>query len=160
MCTVVNTCGCHQAAPVGPMVIAGLLWRAAKLAARWLSGAPLRGHRTTDATFLHAAHPPGPVSWRHPRWACWPGWQRATVRWVLTALAVTAWLWPIATTAVVALAVVATAAAAVVTHRRRAHRRTQPVRVQALSTGQRPAVQAGPQLQVNLGQPHRGQVPR
>jgi len=78
---------------------------------------------------------------------------------VLTALAVTAWLWPIATTVVVALAVAATAAAAV-THRRRAQRRTQPARVQALSTGQRPAVQAGPQLPVNLGQPHRGQVPR
>lgn len=159
MCTVVNSCGCNQPAPVAPTVVAGILWGAVKLAWRWLSGAPMRGRRTTGATFLHGAPPPGPVSWRHPRWACWPGWHRAILRCAVTALAVTAWQWPLATAVTVALAMLAITAAAV-TVRRRTRARTRPIRVGTLAGERRRAVDAGPQLRVDFGQPAREEARR
>jgi len=65
-------------------------WRVAVLAGRFAAGAPL-GQRRTDATFLTAGTKviggvPGWLSTGQPgRWAFWPGWKRAAVRWAAVA---------------------------------------------------------------------------
>jgi len=67
-------------------------WWLARLAGRFAAGAPL-GQRRTDATFLTAGThviggPPGWLSTGQPsRWAFWPGWKRAAVRWCAVAAA-------------------------------------------------------------------------
>jgi len=65
-------------------------WQLARLAGRFAAGAPL-GTRRTDATFLAAGTKviggvPGWLSTGQPsRWAFWPGWKRALVRWFAVA---------------------------------------------------------------------------
>ena len=79
---------------------------------RWLSGAALTG-KARPATFLHGAVPPARPVRRFTagiNWAYWPGWQRAIVRWVVTALVVTGLMWPAATIAAVAAVVLAAVA--------------------------------------------------
>ena len=67
-------------------------WWLARLAGRFAAGAPL-GQRRTDATFLTAGTKviggvPGWLSTGQPsRWAFWPGWKRALVRWFAVAAA-------------------------------------------------------------------------
>jgi hypothetical protein len=76
---------------------------------RWLSGAALTG-KARPATFLRGAVPLArPVRRFTVRlnWAYWPGWQRAIVRWVLTALVVAGLMWPVATIAAVSAVVLA-----------------------------------------------------
>jgi hypothetical protein len=102
---------------VGPVALV-----AAVLAWRWLSGSPMTGRpRKTGATFLHGAVAPALPPLRFGvrlHWPYWPGYQRAAVRWVLTALAVGGWLAPILTAAIVTVALGATVTAAVVARRR------------------------------------------
>lgn len=88
------------------VVVAVLVWR-------WLSGADLTGRKRT-ATFRHGAVAPARPARRLARrinWAYWPGYQRAIVRWVLTALLAAAWLYPVAT-ALAMLSIIAAAVAA------------------------------------------------
>ena len=102
------------------------------MAWRWFSGAALTG-KARPATFRRGATPPARPGRRFAvriNWAYWPGWQRAIVRWVLTALVVAGLMWPVATSAGVAAVVIA----AVVMHYRYAI--TQRVR----SLRPRPAV--------------------
>jgi hypothetical protein len=67
-------------------------WWLTRLAGRFAVGAPL-GQRRTDATFLSAGTKviggvPGWLSTGQPsRWAFWPGWKRALVRWFAVAAA-------------------------------------------------------------------------
>ena len=67
-------------------------WWLARLAGRFAAGAPL-GQRRTDATFLTAGTKviggvPGWLTTGQPsRWAFWPGWKRALVRWSAVAAA-------------------------------------------------------------------------
>ena len=79
------------------------------MAWRWLSGAALTG-KVRPATFRRGATPPARPARRFAvriNWAYWPGWQRAIVRWVLTALVVAGLMWPAATTAAVVSVVLA-----------------------------------------------------
>ena len=76
---------------------------------RWLSGAAMTG-KARPATFRRGATPPGRPARRFTvriNWAYWPGWQRAIVRWVLTALVVAGLMWPAVTTAAVVSVVLA-----------------------------------------------------
>ena len=79
------------------------------MAWRWLSGAALTG-KARRATFRRGATPPARPARRFAvriNWAYWPGWQRAIVRWVLTALVVAGFMWPVATIAGVVAVVLA-----------------------------------------------------
>jgi hypothetical protein len=82
----------HVAAPA-VAIAAVFVWR-------WLSGASMTGKART-ATFRRGSVPPvRPVQRRFAvrlNWAYWPGYQRALLRWVLTALTVSAALYPLAT---------------------------------------------------------------
>ena len=96
--------------PLVRHVVAPAVAIAAVVVWRLLSGAALNG-RTLIATFWRGSTPPArPVRRFVPRihWACWPGYQRAIVRWVLTALTVCAVLYPLAT-ALTVLTVIAAA---------------------------------------------------
>jgi hypothetical protein len=72
--------------------LARATWRLVLLAVRFATGAPL-GQRRTDATFLTPGTKviggvPGWFTTGQPgRWAFWPGWKRATVRWAVVAAA-------------------------------------------------------------------------
>jgi hypothetical protein len=79
---------------------------------RWLSGAALTG-KARPATFTRGAVPPARPARRFAariNWAYWPGWQRAIMRWVLTALVVAGLMWPVATIAAVVSVVLAAVA--------------------------------------------------
>jgi len=87
-------------------------WRAAVLAGRFAVGAPV-GQRRTDATFLSAGTKviggvPGWLSTGQPgRWAFWPGWKRALVRWFVVAAAAGLAARPLATGAVLGFLAIA-----------------------------------------------------
>lgn len=140
MCTVTK-CGCSGSDSSGVLAaiaaavvgfVVGLYWLAryvvgpalivaSVLTWRWLSGAPMTGRRTTDATFRRGAVPPVLPPRRFGvriHWSYWPGYQRAIVRCVLTALVIAGWLYPVATAATVT----ATAAAVTVVRYRAAIR--------------------------------------
>jgi hypothetical protein len=79
------------------------------IAWRWFAGAALTG-KARPATFTRGAVPPARTARRFAariNWAYWPGWQRAIVRWLVTALAVAGLLWPVTTGAAVATTVFA-----------------------------------------------------
>jgi len=66
---------------------------AVTVTARWFTGAPLNGERRSDATFWH---PATEVAKAAPgwftgglagRWSTWPGWRRAALRWLVSAVA-------------------------------------------------------------------------
>lgn len=85
--------------------VAPALVVAVVLAWRWLSGRPMSGRAGTS--WLRGGPAPGRVTWRTPRWACWPGWCRAVVRWTATAVTAGLAMCPAATVAVVSVAVAA-----------------------------------------------------
>ncbi len=86
--------------PLVQHVVAPAVAIAAVFVWRWLSGASMTG-KARPATFRRGAVPPvRPVRRRFAvrlNWAHWPGYQRALVRWVLTALTVSAVFYPLAT---------------------------------------------------------------
>ncbi len=85
-----------------------VVFPAAVLGFRWLSGAPM----------VPNARPVSAPAWLvRVRWSQWPRWQRATVRFVFTALVVSGVLAPVATA--VTVAAVVSAGAGVVCVRRR-----------------------------------------
>lgn len=71
--------------------VVNLMWALVRVVGRYAAGMPLNGVRRTDATFLNAGAAPaggraGFFARREPsRWAYWPGWKRAAVRWALLA---------------------------------------------------------------------------
>ena len=95
--------------PLVRHVVAPAVMIALVLAWRWLSGAAMTG-KARPASFRRGAVPPARPARRFVariNWAYWPGWQRAIVRWVLTALVVAGLMWPAATTAAVVSVVLA-----------------------------------------------------
>jgi hypothetical protein len=87
-------------------------WWLARLAGRFTVGAPL-GARRTDATFLSPGTKviggvPGWLTTGKPsRWAFWPGWKRALVRWFTVAPAAGLAARPLATAAVLGFLAIA-----------------------------------------------------
>ena len=92
--------------------LARAAWRVAVVAGRFAAGAPL-GQRRTDATFLSPGTKviggvPGWFTTGQPsRWAFWPGWKRALVRWAVAAAAAGLAARPLITGAVLGWAAVA-----------------------------------------------------
>lgn len=85
--------------PLVRHVVAPAVAIAAVFVWRWLSGASMTG-KARAATFRRGSVPPARPARRFAvrlNWAHWPGYQRALVRWVLTALTVSAVLYPLAT---------------------------------------------------------------
>jgi hypothetical protein len=85
--------------PLVQHVVAPAVAIAAVFVWRWLSGASMTGKART-ATFRRGSVPPVRPARRFVvrlNWAHWPGYQRALVRWVLTALTVSAAFYPLAT---------------------------------------------------------------
>jgi hypothetical protein len=128
----------HLVAPLVKHVLAPATVFLLIIASRWFSGAALTG-RARPATFTRGAVPPARPARRFAvriNWAYWPGWQRAVVRWVATALVVAGLMWPVATIAAVT-AVVLTVVAVRFVIARRVRSRPAVLRVTA-QVGDRP----------------------